>query len=227
MTTRKSIYSDADYASFDSNFSSMKLNLIDSKGGIALAPIFPEFIGKKPKAGEKVYNYEAKIGVIINNAQALTLRDGIGHLKKDPSLKSIGIKMTLYTGTKAISVFAPGAIELSKKKFDSYVLRIVNSVEEGDTQKIYHVFQKSEIDMGKDTFEVDTGLNLFIEFLNKIVENSFGVAMHANKRSSNNSSSGNYRSSSRSVVEERESEDDELPPASSRRIQMMESDFEE
>lgn len=203
---------------YDSSFSALKFTLADEKGMIFLSPVLSGMSGKKPKSGEKMYDYDNKLSFQFTITQAIALKEGIDNLLTNKG-KSVSIETTFNDSKRSFTVFSPNSIQLGGKTCENYLLRI-SLTDEDSTQKVYHSLKKEIYIMDKEEYEVEAGLKALIVFLDAVVENASSVAWHGAKRNGSSPSygGGNTR---RSL----DDDEDEAPVSSSRRAKVVEEEF--
>lgn len=214
----KTVYTDG-ASIYDSSFSALKFTLADEKGMIFLSPVISGMSGKKPKAGEKMYDYDNKLSFQFSVTQAITLKEGIDNLLTNKG-KSVSIETTFNDTKRSFTVFSPNSIQLGGKTLDNYLLRI-SLIDEDSTQKVYHSLKKEIYIMDKEEYEVEAGLKALIAFLDAVVENASSVAWHGAKRNGSSPSYGGGGNTRRNL----DDDDDEVPVSSSRRAKVVEEEF--
>ena len=63
---RKSTYTNAEISSYERHFTCMSFVMVEGRAMISFAPIFDEFVGKEPKRGDNVYDYDSKVNFAID-----------------------------------------------------------------------------------------------------------------------------------------------------------------
>lgn len=218
----KTTYTSAEFQSYERQFTALAFTLANGRGLINLSPIFDEFVGKDPKRGDSVYDYEDKMNFLIDAQAAIQLRSGLNQLMENiDDMKSMTISFGNEKTRRTISVFAPNTLKLAGKSHDNFLLRLTHMKDDSEEKK-YHLMQRASVDYKNrqnesltDPLEVD--MLLLVEFCNVVIENAFNGAYHGAKRNSQFAPSGGGRSSapkSRREVEEESDDADEAPAAS-------------
>lgn len=227
--TRTNVYSNCDINSYDRYFSALSYKFAGGGAMISLAPIIGEKVGKEPKKGDTIFNYDDKVTYGISVEEALTLLEGIPYLMDEESgVTSISISNKHDdVVSKAITVFRPNAIALNKVKHDNFLIRFEKQSKDGP-EKSFHIFAFRILNCktAEGTVEerVETGMIAFKTFLEEVVKNAIGVAHHGARRAGSSSKKeGSTRSASKNnVIEEEESSE-----ATSESSSALEAEFED
>lgn len=233
---RQTTYSNADINSYDSQFSNMSYTWADGRGLIAFAPIFQEFVGKQPKRGDSVYDYESKLNFSLDAQGATLLLEAINTLMSVEDVKSVVVPFGSKDNKRTISIFKPNTLRLGGKSYPNFIVR-VSVVRGEEEEKMYHLMQTGGIEyktVDGDNLEEEIEVDMLVlkRFCEQVLTNSFGVAYHAAKRqgafSSSRSSGGEGRSQRRrSNVEEEEDDEGESQQRSSSGGRSRRSDDDE
>ena len=230
---RQSTFTNSGWSSYDNTFSAMSFVMANDAMLLQFAPILPDMVGRTPKKGEKVYDYDNKVNVSLT-AHAVQLQQAVDFLlDSDDSVKSVQVGGE-FEGASSITIFKPHGIKLNGQSYDNFVMRI-EVTRDGDTIKAYHVLQSHVIlihpkEKGADVqeLEVQTDLEVLVKACDAALENAFQGAHHGAKQAggSSGSSEGARRSRMAQVAED--DEDDEETTASARKsARSLADDFED
>ena len=116
---RNSTFTNSWTTTYDGVMSSMSFKFIDDRGFIVLAPIHPNMIGKTPKAGEKVYDYDNAQSFWISPQMAIALKTGIQALLEQENAEVPEFHQ-IQVGSGAdnqrnLTIYAPRSIRLTVK----------------------------------------------------------------------------------------------------------------
>lgn len=213
MTTerRQSLYTNSGYVLYDNTFTSLQMGFVDNNGFIKIAAINKEFVNKKPKKGDRVYDYDNAISYHLNAKDALVLLTMIEKIENNE------IHQAEYTTgvegevIRKFKIMAPESVKLGTVKYPNYIIKFVkqDNTDSNNSSTTFHLFEKTEYVANKDeVIEIHTGLLIFKKFLESIVSASSNSFFHGAKKANNGSSSAGKtrRSFSSNVTEE---EDDE------------------
>lgn len=218
---RSAIFTNAEVNSYERSFTSMSFVWLDGKGLISLAPIFDEFVGKEPKKGDNMYDYDSKLNFLVDPQGAIRIRSAVKNIL-NADVKSVTVEFSpQMKSNRTLTIFKPGCIKLGGKNYENYILRLTTKKDD-EEEKMYHIMQHDVVQYKledntseEETIEVD--MLLLLEFCNTLIENSFNISMHGAVRASGRKqadSTSRHRSSK--VVEEESDDgegDDDAPPA--------------
>ena len=210
---RKSTFTNADLSSYERHFTAMSFVWVEGRGMISLAPIFDEFVGKEPKKGDNVFDYDSKLNFAMDAQGAIQLRSAITNLMENEELKMASITFGGGKNSRTIAIFKPNTLKLSGKHYDNYILRLTTKKDD-EEEKMYHVMQHGDVnykttDNEESAETLDIDMLLMLEFCSQLINNSFNVAYHGAKRAGGSpaSSGGARRGGSRRSVEEEDGND--------------------
>jgi hypothetical protein len=207
-------YSSANFSSYDEQISSLSFSYANEGSFIEVAPIIPAMIGKTPKQGEKVYDYDNRVSTFISPQHAILLRRALNNLLEIiDSGESVPAKTEVVVptgqGIRRITIIAPGRASLKikgkKTNFpDNFMLKLETKKSDDETILAYHILQNNVVNYinGEETNEelVETDMIMLTEFCEMAIELSLGKVRHtasmtrnlvnANQSSSNNSKKG-------------------------------------
>lgn len=212
---RKSTYTNAEISSYERHFTCMSFVMVEGRAMISFAPIFDEFVGKEPKRGDNVYDYDSKVNFAIDAQGALAIRQAVqNYMASDDDTKMMSVTFGGGKNSRTLAIFKPGTLKLSGKTYDNHVLR-VTITKDDEEEKLYHILQRNSITYKTTSNEeieeeFETDLQLLVEFCNQTIANGFNTAYHGAKRAGGSSSGGssNKGQRSRRNVEEEDGDDD-------------------
>ncbi len=210
---RKSTFTNGEINSYERNFTAMSYVFADGRGIISLSPIFDEFVGKDPKRGDNVYDYDSKMNFSIDAQGAIRLKAGVQNLLDNDELKMITIVFGNEKNGRTLSLYKPGTLKLSGKNYDNYVLRLTTKKDD-EEEKMYHLMQRGSVaykstDNQESDDEMEVDLLLLIEFCNQLIANAFSTAYHGARRAGGSAPSGQRSGGkSRRNVEEEDGDGD-------------------
>lgn len=207
---KQAIYTNSGFTLYDNTFTAMQMGMVDNNGFVKIAAINSEFVNKKPKKGDRVYDYDNSITYHLNAKDASVILKMINDLESDSENNktveySTGEESNIY---RSFKIAAPNAISLAKVTYPNYIIRFVKEDvgTENSKSTTYHIFEKTEYHLNKDTVEVHTGLEIFKKFLEGIILNSTNTVFHGAKKANNSNSGRNQRKTFSSNVVEEEDE---------------------
>ena len=229
---KQSVFTNSEVNSYEHHFSSMSYVWMDGRAMIQFAPIFDEFIGKQPKKGDNVFDYESKLNFAIDAQSAYMLLEGIRTLDETEELKQFTMAFGSDKYKRQLTIFKPGTLKLKKIAHDNYIIR-VSSFKDEEEQKMYHILQKSSVsyktfDGEDEEVDLEVDLNLMKEFAREAIRNAFGNTCHQAKRAGGAVQSSG-RSARRSQNVEEEDVDDEggdKPTASNKKASGKKADLD-
>jgi len=86
---QRSVFTSTQISSYERAFTAMSFTLVNGNGLLVLSPIFDEFIGKDPKKGDNVYDYDSKMNFSIDAQAAIALRKGVESLMENDELTQL------------------------------------------------------------------------------------------------------------------------------------------
>ena len=207
---QNSTYSSANFSSYDEQVSSLSFSYANEGSFIEVAPIIPTMIGKTPKQGEKVYDYDNRVSTFISAQHAILLRRALNNLlelvEADEEIPA-KTEVTIPTGQgiRRVTLIAPGRVSLKikgkKTNFpDNFMLKLETKKSDDETVLAYHILQNSVVSYisGEETSEevVENDILMLIEFCNMVIDLSLGKVRHTasmtrNLVNANQSSSSN------------------------------------
>lgn len=225
---RNSTFTNSWTTTYDGVMSSMSFKFIDDRGFIVLAPIHPNMIGKTPKAGEKVYDYDNAQSFWISPQMAIALKTGIQALLEQehaevPEFHQIQVGSGA-DNQRNLTIYAPRSIRLTvkgeKRSFpDNYLLKI-QSVQDEEQIKSFHVLQTEDINVvsGKgaekeeSAITIHSDLELIIKFCDVVLDATMGTHRHTANYAKNliGSAANNSNKGKKSNAFEGVDEDDDL-----------------
>jgi hypothetical protein len=187
-------YTNADFSSYDGLFSALSFMLINQSTTLQLAPIDPAMIGKQPKKGERVYDYDNKLTVMLNAPFAMQLQKAFEYIT-DPELDAEVTQITVSTGvegnSRAVTIFRPGAVKLKvagkSTQFDENYLMKIEITKDGDTTRAYHVMQNSVITFGmknaegvksEDEVTIEHDIEIIKQVCQRVIDTALGLSRH-------------------------------------------------
>lgn len=204
---RKTTFSFSDFNSYDSTVSALSTRWYNKLGVIDFAPINPEFIGKRPKKGDQVYDYESKVSVYVGITfakqllKAITQVRALLELEEDSEVTTI----TARAGGKSISFHLPGKKTLKTKgkvvdTSENIIIEAVVPGEDDDKIKVTHIMQNTVTEIvAKDGEVIELteylDLDLLEDFLLAVVQVALGGIEHATKNAGGGGSSSGTSSS--------------------------------
>ena len=228
---QNSTYSSANFSSYDEQVSSMSFSYANEGSFIEVAPIIPTMIGKTPKQGEKVYDYDNRVSTFISPQHAVLLRRALNNLleliEADEEIPAkTEVMVPTGQGIRRITIIAPGRVSLKikgkKTSFpDNFMLKLETKKSDDETILAYHVLQNSTVSYisGEETSEevVEHDMIMLMEFCEMVIELSLGKVRHTasmtrNLVNANQSSSSNGSkkgSAFNSMDDDDDGEDDE------------------
>ena len=244
-------FSNSKFSSYDGHVSSLGFRFFNNMGVIDLNPIHPEFVGKTPSKGDKVYSYDDKLSIYITPVLAHatlkaieSLRQLVDNGMEDDSIKSASASVA---GNR-ITIYAPGAVKVKSKNItadtsDKYVI----SIKTKNDEVANHILQNDTIAFettGKNLLEdtVYTGLDMLEMFLAQVIDLSLAggiqAASMANAERGDTNSGGRKKTNMFANIGDDDEDDDEedevaTPKAKGRSskklasIKSMEEEFEE
>ena len=224
---RKSTYTNAEISSYERHFTCMSFVLVEGRSMISFAPIFDEFVGKEPKRGDNVYDHDSKVNFALDAQGALAIRQAIQqYMESGDDVKMMSVTFGGDKNQRTLAIFKPGTLKLSGKTYDNHVLRVTIKKDD-EEEKLYHILQRNTInfksaDNEELEDELETDLQLLVEFCNQTIANGFNAAYHGAKRAGGGSYSGGSsgKKTRRNVEEEDgdgDSDDDEGSSGSSKK----------
>ena len=201
---RKAVFTNAYTNSYDSTFSSLSFKYIDDKAFLVFAPIFPNMVGKTPKKGERIYDYDNAISFFVSPQVASTFLRTIRSFMDDQDSEEPSMTKLIIGDEfgRTMTLCAPGAIRISKKVFEeNYVLK-VTSTQNDETINAYHVLQTNVCTMvntskEEEEFLIHSDIELLITFCEELIKIALASPRHiANYArnmigANNNSNKGN------------------------------------
>jgi hypothetical protein len=189
--------------------------MVEGRAMISFAPIFDEFVGKEPKRGDNVYDYDSKVNFAIDAQGALTIRQAIqNYMSSDEDTKMMSVTFGGGKNSRTLAIFKPGTLKLSGKTYENHVLRVTIKKDD-DEEKLYHILQRNNITYKTTSNEeieeeFETDLQLLIEFCTQAITNGFNIVYHGAKRAGSSSFGGSSSKGQRSRrnVEEEDGDDD-------------------
>lgn len=213
--SRKSTYTNAEISSYERHFTCMSFVLVEGRAMISFAPIFDEFVGKEPKRGDNVYDYDSKVNFAIDAQGAVAIRRAVqSYMESDDDVKMMSVTFGGGKNSRTLAIFKPGTLKLSGKTYDNHILRVTLKRDD-EEEKVYHILQRNTVtfktvDNQEVEDELETDLQLLVEFCNQTITNGFNVAYHGAKRAGGGTASGGSagKRKHRSVEEEGDGDDD-------------------
>lgn len=248
---RKTTYSYSEFTSYDSTVSALTTRWYTKLGVLDFAPINPEFIGKRPKKGDHVYDYESKVSVYLGVTFAKQLLKAITQVRAALESEESDIEtITARAGEKSISFHLPGMKTLKTKgkvvdTSENIIIEAVVPGEDDDKIKVTHIMQNTVTEIvAKDGEVVELteylDLDLLEDFLLAVVQVALSGIEHATKNAGSGSTSGGSSSKKKSKFaainddddddfEEEEDDEDYTPKkkSSTRKPKVSTSDLED
>jgi len=202
----RSIFTSTKISSYERSFTAMSFTLVNDNCLISLAPIFDEHIGKEPKKGDSVYDYDSKMNFSIDSQAAIGLRRGIESLMENEELTQFIMTFGNEKTRRTLTLFKPNAVKLAGKNYDNYILKLTQTKDDGE-EKMYHIMQRTTNEFKNTSKEVmadelEIDLLLLIEFCARVLDNAFCVAYHGSKRNSSFTPSGGSPKRAHRAVQE-------------------------
>lgn len=181
---RQNTYSNGALRSYDGLASSMAVGFFNEVGVIDIAPINPQFVGKTPEKGDKVYNYDDKLKVYISADAAQGILAAINHLEAlvnyaaEDSEFEAPKSISYEFGDKTFTLRAPGAkLRINGERPDltnNYVIMFSIPDEDGNAVNVTHVLQVANTtltyaDKSTEELVLQTGLMNLKTFLAEII----------------------------------------------------------
>lgn len=197
LPQRQSVSSYTDITSYDSFFSSVQYRLLNMGGLIVVSPIVPEMIGRTPKKGDTVYDYDNQQNIFIGAENALIMRKALARFTEDyanslqdEDYPKPGV-LSLDLGNVKFKLHAPNNLKRGLKNHgketnteDKYILVIDREVDDEQIRMV-HVFEEPKTYTieyeGYEPEEVViySGIELLIKFLDGIINVGTGWARQA------------------------------------------------
>lgn len=201
---QKTVYTNSNLFSYDRHFSALTYGFANYNGFIKFSPIKSEYVGKEPKKGEHMYDYDSSESYNISAQDASILLESIAHLRENPSSKYV-----IYTtGTpdfqREFKIFSPNGVKLGNVLYPNYIIKCTKTAKDESPKSVYHIFATGKFTAGKanEEIELHTDFDLFNEFLQYAIENTFSLGWHGAKRNSSPAASGKTRTRVNQQVDE-------------------------
>lgn len=230
QTTNTSVYTSSNTSFYDKHASALELKFVNNNGLLKFSPINSEFVGKDPKKGDKIYDYESSTNILISGIDAKRLLDAIeaDNYEEDAMANtSIIIQSEAATFKRTLSIFKPNTTKLStmKERWNGYILSIVHEHEKDGKSTVIHCFNPSSYafkNAKKEVTEYETHpeFDLFVEWLKAVVQVAVGGYRHSvnlvtSKLSVGRSGSGNnQRTRNTPTVVDEDGNDDDVQKTS-------------
>lgn len=203
---QRSVYTQSNFRSYDNRMSALSATLItDSTTALMLkvSPVLQAMVGKDPKKGEKVYDYDNAINYMIDPNTAYRLSVAAEYLLEniENGVKEVVVRTTdnpkNYT---EYCLWAPNFRVLNGNRFNNFVIRCTRFKDGNRDAVSYHPFENGSfsISAGEDpknlessVMELPVGFRLFINILKQVVDNQAGFWKHGPESAS--SGRGNAR----------------------------------
>lgn len=188
-STNTSVYTSSNTSFYDKHASALELKFVNNNGLLKFSPINQEFVGKEPKKGDKIYDYESATNVLISGIDAKRLLDAIeadSYEEDAMTNTSIVIQTETATFTRTLSILKPGTTRLStmKERWNGYILSIVQEHGKDGKMTVIHCFNPSNYafkNAKKEVTEYETHpeFDLFVEWLKAVVQVAVGGYRHS------------------------------------------------
>lgn len=242
-SSNTTVYTNANFNFYDNKYSAMSGNLAGYNGFLlTFAPIIKDMIGKQPKKGEKVYDYDAKVNVMVNSAFALALSK-MASLAKETYLnpdennevRRFEHVIKTHNGHRSVQIVLPHAMKLAGEPNTHFIIRVETVRDEAKTI-VYHALQEETINVhtvnGIDEIKEYVGLEFLIQLPRLVMQHESATMLHAARLAGGGRPSNERRVPTGNNIEEEDSEgnvvnspsksDDDTPVASD-----LESEFED
>ena len=223
---RNSVYTNSSTNSYDKYFSAIEYKFVNNSGLLKFTPIEKAFVGKDPKKGDKIYNYEKSESLLVTAVEAIKLLNAITLLEStlgtDDQMASISVKSGGANISKNITIFAPGCVKFKSPlptTTTGFTIKFERTTEKDGSAIYWHIFAPDSYvirDRAKEETEIEihAEFDLFKHFLKTVIDNATGVFEHGANRSHavNNKGASSFRSGSRGntdvqVVEDGDEDD--------------------
>jgi hypothetical protein len=180
---QKTTFSNSDYISFDKFFSALSFVFANGGAICRLIPINKEMVGKTPKKGDNIFDYESRVNYGISAEEATALLEGLELLENQEDAKSFSFSPSNAKNGKTITIYAPNTISLNKIKHDDFVIKFERKKEDESVEKFFHVFNHSEykytnLANEEATYRLEHDISIFKKFLENVITNSIGIPGH-------------------------------------------------
>ena len=207
------VYTNANFNFYDGKYSALSGNLAGYNGFLlTFAPIIKDMIGKQPKKGEKVYDYDAKVNVSVNSALALALSKMASLAKEtylnsdsDNDIRRFEHKVDTFNGHRSIQIVLPHAMKLAGEPNTHFIIRV--EIVRDETKTVtYHALQEEVIHIhsanGSEELKEYVGLEFLIQLPRLVTYSESAIALHGAKLAGGNRSSSERRAPTGNNIEE-------------------------
>ena len=184
---RQTTYTTNSVNFYDRLFSALSFTWAGDGMLMSLAPIFEERIGRQPKRGESVYDYDNKTNVSITPIKATALKTSLEHFLSSNEVRSFEVTLTANGQTdyvRTLKFMKPGMLKLKGSESAIQDISMCLTVKDrgGETSKHYHVFAQEtvafETSSGKENLTIHSELDALIKILDLSVMNATNIAKH-------------------------------------------------
>lgn len=185
-----STYTNSNFTSYDEQVSALSFSFANEGSFIDVAPIIPAMIGRTPKQGEKVYDYENRVNTFISPQHAILLRKALENLlelDEDDIPAKTEVTIPTGQGIRRVTIIAPGRVTLKikgkKTSFpDNFMIKLETKKSDDETILAYHILQNNVVSYisGEETSEevVENDILMLIAFCNTVIELGLSQVRH-------------------------------------------------
>ena len=183
---RKTVFTNSNFSFFDSKYSCLGGNFANGNFLLSLAPINADMIGKVPKKGDKVYDYDSKTNIMVGSSFAMALLEMVDAIQIE-GVKRVEHKIDTHNGYRSVQLISPGSVKLGGQLSEKYILRVETKRDE-DKSTIFHELQEENLNvyMGSvndatDPMVIHSGLKFLAELAKAAINAEIGGAIHAGR----------------------------------------------